>query len=208
MRRRIAPVIAVAVALFVPGCTGGDRVDPESSTVTTTASSPAGTTSPATTSGSSRPAVAPQVTEPVDLRPFHARPCATVTSPQQNRIGLRPLVDETTTDLSGFCEWEHRSGPGTEHYAYEIRLNMSGDLLAEAYRESNEPKWVVFETRDIRGLPAVIRSLSTLDDQCEVIVGTGNGQSVEISGVIGTADPTMRDRLVTAAEWVVDAVRK
>jgi len=135
-----------------------------------------------------------------------------LTSAQQNRIGLRPLVDETTTELAGFCEWEHRSGSGTEQYAYEIRLNMSGDLLAEAYRESNEPnhgdpKWVVFETRDIRGLPAVIRSLSTLDDHCEVIVGTGNGQSVEISGVIGTADPTMHDRLVTAAEWVVDAAR-
>jgi hypothetical protein len=54
---------------------------------------------------------------------------------------------------------------------------MPDDPLAKAYAESNPDgyDWTVFEERQIRGLPAVVRSLSTSDDECEMIVGTGNG---------------------------------
>jgi hypothetical protein len=214
MLRRIAPVIAV-VALIIAGCTSEDNPNPGATTTTTTQAAPTTTAKPSTTSETSRPTNAPPVTDPVDLRRFHEHPCAALTRAQQQEIGFRkydPVEPEGANTQFGTCVWLEEPKAGTDDgYGYRLTVSMSGDPLAGAYAESNPHEgvnWVVFEPRQIRGFPAVVRSLTRPDDQCSVVVGTGNGQGIEVDGTITADDPTLCDRFVTAAEWVVDAVRK
>lgn len=208
MRGRIIPILAVTV-FAISGCTGdNDAGAPPGSTGT----SPGTTTPPPGTSQEPRPTSAPEVTDPIDLRSFHATPCATLTPEQQQQVGFHqydPVDHESSNSQFGVCVWRHNPQPATDaNYGYRLMLNVSGDPLAEAYAASNDRgTWTVFEPRQIRGLPAVVRSLSTPDDQCEVIVGTGNGQGITISGTIAASDPGLCDRFTTAAEWVIDAVR-
>lgn len=206
MRLRIVPLLA-ALAVAVGGCTGdvGAERPPSSTVAGTTTSRPA-------SSEVSRPTIPPAVTEPVDLRSFHAKPCATLTAEQQREVGFHqydPVDHESSNSQFGVCVWRDNPEPATDaNYGYRLMLHISGDPLAEAYAAGDDrAMWSVFEPRQVRGLPAVVRSLSTTDDQCEVVVGTGNGQGITISGTIAASDPTLCDRFTTAAEWVIDAVR-
>jgi Protein of unknown function (DUF3558) len=201
MRIRIVPIL-VAVVVAIGGCTGDNGADAAPSS---TGASSSTTTSPP----DRRPTNAPEVTDPIDLHPFYAKPCATLTAEQQRQVGFNhydPVDHESSNRQFAVCVWRHNPQPATgANYGYRLMLHVSGDPLAEAYGASGT--WSVFEPRQVRGLPAIVRSLSTPDDQCEVIVGTGNGQGITISGTIAASDPTLCDRFTTAAEWVIDAVR-
>jgi hypothetical protein len=55
----------------------------------------------------------------------------------------------------------------------------------------------------------MLRRIAPVGDHCEVIVDVGNGQGIAITGSLTTEpDPELCDRLVTSAEWVVDAARR
>lgn len=214
MRTRLVPVLA-AVLVAIVGCTSdnGTSQAPNSTGATPSTATPSTATSSPTSSLEPRPTIAPEVADPVDLRPFHTKSCATLTPEQQRQVGFlrRDLVEhEASNDLFGVCLWRHNPKPATpDNYAYRLILHISGDPLAEAYADSNDRyAWRVFEPRRIRGLPAVVRSFSTPDDQCELIIGTGNGQGITINGTIIRTDPTLCDRFTTAAEWVIDTVRQ
>lgn len=130
------------------------------------------------------------------------------------KIGFRtydPIDPEGANSQYSSCRWIEKPKAGTDNgYGYRMAVYMSGDPLAKAYAEANDPdgSWDVFEARQVRGLPAVVRSLTTKEDQCSVVVGTGNGQGIELNGTITADDPTLCDRFVKAAEWVVDAARR
>ena len=209
MLRRLTPVIALA-ALVASGCTGAP--DPASATKTATATA---TTAPTTISASARPTVAPPVSDPVDLRRFHDHPCAALTPAQQKQLGFQkfdPVDHEGAGPTTGSCVWTEKPKTGTDDgYGYRLTLTMSGDPLAEAYADSGHQegyRWEVFEMREVRGLPAVLRSLSTPDDQCSIVVSTGRGQGIEVDGTITADDPTLSDRFAKAAGWIIDAARR
>jgi Protein of unknown function (DUF3558) len=200
-RSGIGLVVVVAAAMMITGCTGDDRADPAPTTTVTTT----GTTS--------RPPGIPAVADPMDLRPFYLHPCATLTTTQQNQLELRPRVRESAGDWAGMCNWARDDAD--HDYNYLLVLDLRSDRLVDAYqrRDAREPGggpiWELFEPREVRGFPAVTRSFSTHGDHCEVIVDTGNGHSIAISGSLRSElDPGLCDRLVTAAEWVVDALRR
>lgn len=216
MLRYLASVLVVAAALGIAGCTSDNRTDPAPATTTSTPNEPTTTISPPNTpSKTSRPTAPPPVTDPVDVRPFHDHPCAALTAAQQKQIGFRqydPVDPEATNSDSSNCVWLEKPNPGTDGgYGYRLTISVAGDPLAEAYSESNPHggvDWDMFEPRQIRGLPSVVRSLTTPDHQCSVVVGTGNGQGIEINGTIPAGDPSLCDRFVTAAEWLADAARR
>jgi hypothetical protein len=151
------------------------------------------------------------VTDPVDLTQAHKHPCATLTAAQQRQLELPPRVDEAVEGSHGRCQWT-KENAGLVENDYVLLLHVRPDLLAEAYKNSNsrengEPAWALFEPRVVGGLPAVVRSFSTRDDFCEVIVGAGKGQAIRMSGRVHEPDPGLCDRLATAAGNVVTAVR-
>lgn len=210
MLRRIAPVLLVTT-LAIAACTTDDHPAPPGTRDPATTTT--GHSTPTTTGETPRPTAAPPVTKPVDLRPLRDHPCAALTQAQQNTIGFRPYEPsdhEAVNSAFSNCRWLQKSGPNNDiDHGYHVWL-WSSDPLAKAYAEANDPagSWAVFEPREIRGLPAVVRSLGTPDEQCSVVVGTGNGQGIEVDGVTSTADPTLCERFTTAAEWIVDAARK
>ncbi len=222
MRRRAIPILAVA-AFALSGCTGGDRAGPTPTATSTTSASPTATsttssttTPPPATSHQPRPTEAPPATDPIDLRPFYAHPCATLTAAQRDQLGFHPLVSESTEGSHGMCIWGQGPGPDNgARYGYRLRLHIHPDLLAQAYKDSNaldyhgNPQAATFEPRQIRGLPAVAQSPNPPDSfrYCEVVVGTGNGQGIALVGDAKDTDPALCDRLVTALEWVIDALR-
>jgi hypothetical protein len=204
------PIIAAlaATVVAITGCTG----DNGAGATPSTGASSSTATSPPASSQDIRSTSAPEVTDPVDLRSFYTKPCATLTPRQQRQVGFYqydPVDHESHNSQFGVCVWRHNPQPATDaNYGYRLMLHVSGDPLAEAYATSDDrDTWSVFEPRQIRDLPAVVRSLSTPDDQCEVIVGTGNGQGITISGTITASDPTLCERFTTAAERVISAAR-
>lgn len=191
----------IAVVLTVAGCSG--PVD----TVLHT------TTSPTTSGTGSRPPGVPSVADPIDLQPSYAHPCDALTAAQQNKLGLRSPAPAPAGDSVGICRWA-KEDPEDE-YNYLLSLNLDSDLLADAYtrRGARDPGgeliWKSFEPREVGGFPAVVRSFSEVDNHCEVIVDVGDGQAVTIAGTLFTrTDPTLCRRLITAAEWVVDTIRR
>lgn len=211
MNRHLGWLFMTAAALSLTSCTGGD---PPHTTTDSTGRPPApATTTTTTVAEPTRPTEAPPVADPVDLRPFHSRACDTLTTIQQSQLGFPPLVGNKANKVFGSCEWEQRDSAGNLRAAYWVRLYIVKDPLAAAYRDSNdfiqpgEPTWEIFEPRQVRGLPAVARSITPGGD-CDLIVGTGNGQGMELGASDGGLDdPTMCDRLTTAAEWAIDTVR-
>lgn len=212
MLRRLIPVLAM-VALAGSGCTGDPAPAPTPPTTPTPTTTTTTSTSPSTTE-TPRPTIAPPVTEPVDLRPLREHACAVLTRAQQRQIGFRQydqVAPEGANSQYSSCRWLEKPKAGTNNgYGYRIGIYLSGDPLAEAYADSNARDgydWDSFEARQIGGLPAVVRSLLTPDDDCSVVVGTGNGQGIEINGTVDPSDPTLCDRFVKAAEWIVDKAR-
>jgi hypothetical protein len=114
---------------------------------------------------------------------------------------------------SWYCEWSFDLSSRPPKLAtYNLTIYMSGDPLAKAYQDRysdrNEELPGTFEEHTIRGFPA-LREYSG-EFQCEIVVGTGNGQGFTMFGrrSLGLQDPRLCQQMITAAEWVVDAVRK
>lgn len=93
---------------------------------------------------------------------------------------------------------------------YTLRVYVGGDPLAKAYQDNGPKEWSAFEEHTARGLPAVTQVAGGGASFCRVVVGAGNDQGIAITGSLGLGleDPTLCQRLLTAVEWVVDAVRK
>ena len=116
------------------------------------------------------------------------------------------------------CEWfRDESKPGwLETYTYTLTVHVTGDPLANAYRDDNsrhgsgQRRWTVFEPRTVGDLPAVVRAPADPGKSCEVVVGAGEGQGLTISGLVTTGfeDATMCRRLLAAAELVIDKARR
>jgi hypothetical protein len=186
MLRRLLP--SVTAALLVAGCGGAPAATPPRATRTTASS----------TTSSAPPTVAPTAALPVDLSPGYRHPCATLTAGQQGRVGFRPPMRETADESVGRCRW------GT---SYVLELHPHTDVLAEAYRNSGDPKWAVFEPREVHGVPAVVRAAAAGGGTCEVVVGVSRGQGV-VLGADTKPAPGLCDRLVTAAGLVVETLRR
>jgi uncharacterized protein DUF3558 len=181
MLRRLVPVLAAG--LLLAGCGG----DPAPATPP-----PAKDTPASTTTSAGRPTEAPPAADPVDLSAGYRHPCATLTDAQQKRLGFRAVPEERADESVGTCNWAKK---------YVLQLFPHTDPLADAYQDSNNSKWAVFEPRELHGVPAVVRAADK--SSCEVIVGVSRGQGVVISGSTAGCD-----RLVTAAGLVVDTLRR
>lgn len=195
MRRRVLFVLTTA-GIALAGCAGP-----------TTPPTP--TSRPSTTTEAPRPTTAPEVAEPIDLRPHRLHSCGLLSPGQLHDLGFPPQTSEGADAESGLCKWN-------SDYRYALTVYVTGDPLAAAYRDSNlrdngEWRWPLFEPRTIRGLPALVHSrFPPPKSFCEVVVSTGNGQGIEVTGVVSTGDyePGLCDRLVTAAGLVIDAVQR
>jgi hypothetical protein len=200
MRKTALGVLALATAILT-GCSSDNDVAP----------TPPATTEP-TTSEIPRPTAAPPIETPVDLTPYRRPTCALLTAAQVTELGLPPQTLNGGTPESGICSWSTTEGG---HDLYTLDLLLTGDPLSEAYRRSNDRldsgKRVseLFEIRTIGGLPAVVTSMRDPSTFCAVIVGTGAGQGISITASISfnDPDPELCDRMVTAAEWVIEAAR-
>jgi len=177
-------------------------------------SPPPDTTPPETsaTSETARPTGPPPVAAPVDLGALGGHACAVLSGAQQAELGMRVAP----TEAGETCVWDQSErAPGSgDQFGYVLGVDLAGDPLAEAYRRGDDRTgagqdytWALFEPRSVRELPAVVRSLVDPAGQCEVVVGTGNGQGISVKGVVAPTDPDLCDRLVSAAELVVDAAR-
>lgn len=195
VRRRVLCALATA-GIAVAGCAGP-----------TTPPTP--TSRPSTTTEAPRPTTAPVVGEPIDLRPHRLHSCGLLNARQLLDLGFPPQTFEGAVAESGLCKWN-------SDYRYALEVYVTGDPLAAAYRDSNlrdngKLRWPLFEPRTIRGLPALVHSrFPPPKSFCEVVVSTGNGQGIEVTGVVSAGDyePGLCDRLVTAAGLVIDAVQR
>lgn len=214
-RRTLLLLLVVAVALAA--CTDDTAAPPTTESPTTESRGTTTTQPPETTSTTEapRPTVAPEVTEPISLDRLRRHACAVLGPRQRNELGLGPVPPvEVANARIGSCIWK-RNETGPDHppmYAYVLSIHPSTDQLTDAYGESEDRSesgkyrlWPVFEPRTIRGLPAVIRTNTEIADTCEVIVGAGNGGSITMKGHVEIDDPNLCDRMVTAAELVVDS---
>jgi hypothetical protein len=194
------------IATLLSGCGG-------------TESRPAPPTSPTgTTTVSPPPSVPPPVSDPVDLGPYSRNPCPLLNAQQLTELEIPEEHIESPEQETGawYCMWSKNSDQESALVIYTVTVYMTGDPLSEAYRENrsrhdkNERQWPVFDAHTVRGLPAVTKVVGDPETQCQVIVGAGNGQGVKVFGHLGLGigNPDLCQRLVTAAEWVVDAVRK
>jgi hypothetical protein len=199
--RRTIYVLALATAVL-SACTGNNDVAP----------TPPVTTEPTTTSETPRPTVAPPIEAPVDLSPYHRQTCALLTPEQTAELRLPPQDSNGATNETGHCGWN--TVPGGDAI-YALTVFITGDPLGEAYQRSNDRflsgkrVWEPFEIRTIGGLPAVVKVMGDPSTYCEVIVGAGGDQGILLTASVRPelAYPKLCDRLVTAAEWVIDAAR-
>lgn len=111
------------------------------------------------------------------------------------------------------CEWARRDS-SREPGLYTFTVYPTGDPLAKAYQDHNSRRgesdtvWR-FEEHTVRELPAMARFTGEGDHGCELIVGAGHGQGFTLwAGATSVPDVGMCQRLVTAAELVIDAVRR
>ncbi|TDV46206.1 uncharacterized protein DUF3558 [Actinophytocola oryzae] len=164
------------------------------------------------------PSVAPSVSRPVDLGPYYDQPCSLLNAQQLTELGF-PADDQIEDEQDGarVCAWSRdNSNTDASFTLLSISIYTTGDPLAAAYQKFNsdraEDKWqtIAFGEHTVRGLPAVTRGDRDDGSQCEATVGAGNGQGIVILGHLYTYNekPELCDRLVTAAELVVDAVRR
>jgi hypothetical protein len=184
----------------------------------TTTEPPTTTTTSTTTSETSRSTVAPEVPQPLDLQPHRLHSCALLTPEQAADLDFPPQTFEGAHIDAGTCEWEltNTESGQVEQYRYVLDVYMNGDPLAHNYREGNKRTsqgkwmWETFEPRTIRGLPAVVMAMGDPTKYCNVVVGTGGGQGIEISGntTLGFEKPNLCESLVDAAGLIIDSVRK
>ena len=197
---RSVRVLALVAAMVLTSCSGTEEPPPPPSSTTTEAAPLS---------------VAPVVDVPVDLRPHRAHPCALLSRQELTRLEFpRQQQFEGTTKGARDCEWfRDESKPGwLETYTYTLTNHVTGDPLANAYREndSGQRRWTMFEPRTVGDLPAVLRAPADPGKFCEIVVGAGEGQGLTISGLVTTGfeDATMCRRLLAAAELVIDKTRR
>jgi hypothetical protein len=176
------------------------------------------TTTSTTTKETPRSTVAPEVPQPLDLQPHRLHSCALLNAEQAADLDFPPQAREGANIDAGTCEWEltNTESGQIEQYRYVLDVYIAGDPLAYNYREgdrrTSQGKWVwgLFEPRTIRGLPAVVMAMGDPTKYCNVVVGTGGGQGIEISGVttLGFEKPHLCESLVDAAGLVIDSVRR
>jgi hypothetical protein len=135
-----------------------------------------------------------------------------LTVQQVTELGFPADTEIHDEDDTRGCAWTRGDSKTEASFALlAVTIHLTGDPLAAAYRENESPpQGTTFAARTVRDLPAVTLARGYSYDQCEVTVGAGNGQGIVILGhlVVGEDEPSLCDRLVTAAELVVDAVRK
>jgi len=201
---RHASGILVA-AMILTACTATPRNDPATTSGTTTSETP-------------RSTVAPEVPQPVDLQPHRLHSCALLTAAQTEDLDFPPQTFEGANVDAGTCEWEWTdSAPDrVEQYLYVLDVHMTGDPLGHNYLEGNrrtsQGKWVwgTFEPTTIRGLPAVVMAMDDPTSYCNVVVGFGGSQGIEISADVteGFEKPKLCESLVEAAGLIIDSVRR
>jgi hypothetical protein len=210
MAARILLGLVMVAAVTLSGCGGTESPPPPPSTSPTT-----------TTSGTPVPSAPPSVSDPVDLTPYARHPCTALTVQQVTDLGFPyEKIEELTDSESGGerwqCWWAWDNRPPelpSRAGLYTFTVYLSGDPLAKAYQDHNLPRngseeRRKFEEHTVRGLPAVARFWGEGDYQCEVIVGVGNGQGFAIwSGATAISDDGMCQRLLAAAELIVDTAR-
>jgi hypothetical protein len=156
--------------------------------------------------------VAPPIEAPIDLTPHHRQTCALLTPEQTAELRLPPQAIDGASPDTGLCEWN--TVPAGDAI-YALTVFMTGDPLGDAYQRSNDRldsgKRVseLFEIRTIGGLPAVVTGMSDPSTFCTVTVGTGGNQGILLTAAVRhkLADPELCNRMVTAAEWVIEAAR-
>lgn len=216
MTGRTVVVLALCAVALV-GCTTTDSSPPATTTITTTtATAPTTTTAPRTTSQAPtpRPTVAPQVAEPLDLESLRDHPCTVLSAQQLAELGLYAPPKGAVNDEFGTCAWVRNEIEPTG-YGYRLTINVTGDHLGAAYRDSNQTlgapnhyqRYAVFEPRTISGFPAVVSTATDLATTCEVVVGTGNGQAIVMEGTVRPTNPDLCLSVVTAVEWVIEVAR-
>lgn len=202
---RILQGLVLTGALVAPGCTGtGAPPTPQESSIDTT------------TTATEVPSAPPSVDVPVDLSSY-SQPCSLLTAQQLGELEFPSEASPEQDGQSHRCTWhEDDRDQEAPFVIFAVTIHLTGDPLARVYQEhhsrrgNEEQEWTSFEAHTVRGLPAVTLVRGLAEAQCEVIVGAGNGQGVVVFGSLSgrAEDPGLCDRLVTAAGWVVDAVRR
>lgn len=169
VRRMTAAVSAVAVALAVAGCSGGEV---------------AGTPLPSTDSSSSAGAGSdiPQVDVPLDASKYVDSPCALVPQETLAQLGYtEPGEPDTTREtkiVSGpGCGWNVRGGGRLLHVGLQTGNQQAGAGGLAAVRAAYESgRHVYYEPIEIDGYPAVFSSISDrrTNGDCRLWVGISN----------------------------------
>lgn len=210
MTPRILAGLVFVAATTLSGCAETETPPP-----------PPSRTSATTTSSTPLPSVPPPVNTPVDLTLYASHPCTVLTVQQLTDLGIPTEEIEELPTLAGRegqCVWDWYDRPPelpSRLDTYWFTVYVTGDPLAKAYQDSNSRRGEkdsvrTFEEHTVRGLPAVARFTGEGDYDCEVIVGTGNGQGFTLSAGPGPARdvPSYCPRLIAAAELIVDAARR
>jgi hypothetical protein len=145
---------------------------------------------PSSTVGSGpRPTVAPPVTRTLDLASYHTRPCELLKPDQRGPFDRPPLAEK---DLLERCTFD----ASVRTSSVTVILGLDGDYLNEVFRVSNERKYQIFEPFTIGQQPAVMINSPPRRTECEVVVGTGPRDSIQ---VMATGQAMSEDACITAA---------
>jgi hypothetical protein len=205
--------LVIAAAATLSGCGETENPPPPPSTGPTT-----------TSSGTPVPSVPPSVSAPVDLTPYARHPCTALTVQQVTDLGIPseeikevPTYEDGKRGEHWLCEWTWDDRPPelqSRRDTYWLTVYVTGDPLAKAYQDNNSRRGEKnsmrkFEEHTVRGLPAVARFNGEGEHACAVVVGTGNGQGLELVANRGPVRdvPSFCPRLIAAAELIVDAAR-
>lgn len=172
--------IACAVALlFLTACTTNTA-----GTARPATDAPVTTTTPSET----RPAGAPNVTEPLDISRFVGDPCLVLTASQAQQLGLPQTGVLRDGALGKACRWSNRQT------FLSISINMLNEDpagLSAFYRANEAGKWAYFEpVPSVEGYPAVAYDAldSRADGKCAVVVGTANELAFDTAIQVADAD--------------------
>jgi Protein of unknown function (DUF3558) len=145
---------------------------------------------------------APEVTTPLDVAKFLPDPCATLTTAQQQALGLHAKGKLDKSDLGNICDWS----PAFDT-VYAMGFNVKFDPgtalgLANAYQAAGPGG--MRRLADVHGQPAATEPSQNTDGSCTIYLGATDQIEYAISVTIGEQEPNYRNPCPVAQQIADD----